>query len=96
MTTVSFDVSALGAFPAAHSRRAADRCPARHLAMPGGLPKLIGEAALTVMHAVPSLLAGVHADGGDGLQKIKDVVMLTGGEALPGELAEACVLMAAR
>ena len=44
--------------------------------------------AAYVMQATPTLWQALLADGGDGLQKIKDVVMLTGGEALPGELAD--------
>ena len=51
------------------------------------LARTIGASGATVMQATPTLWQTLLADGGDALPDLKGLVMLTGGEPLPGELA---------
>ena len=51
------------------------------------LAKTIGATGATVMQATPTLWQTLLAEGGAHLPDLKGLAMLTGGEALPGELA---------
>ena len=53
------------------------------------LARTIGASGATVMQATPTLWQTLLADGGAELSALQGLVMLTGGEALPGELARA-------
>ena len=89
VTTIGFDIAALelylpllgGASIAMTSRETVQDAQA--------LARTIGESGATVMQATPTLWQTLLADGGDELPDLKGLVMLTGGEPLPGELARA-------
>ena len=89
VTTIGFDIAALelylpllgGASIVLTSRDTVQDAQA--------LAKTIGESGATVMQATPTLWQTLMADGGDTLPDLKGLAMLTGGEALPGELARA-------
>ena len=51
------------------------------------LAKTLGESRATVMQATPTLWQTLMAEGGERLPDLTGLVMLTGGEPLPGELA---------
>ena len=51
------------------------------------LARTIGASGATVMQATPTLWQTLIAEGGEHLPDLKGLAMLTGGEALPGELA---------
>jgi non-ribosomal peptide synthetase component F len=53
------------------------------------LARTIGASRATVMQATPTLWQSLMADGCAHLPDLKGLAMLTGGEALPGELARA-------
>ncbi|WP_346115243.1 amino acid adenylation domain-containing protein, partial [Nonomuraea maheshkhaliensis] len=83
VTTVSFDIAALELFLPLVSGARVVLAARETVREPGALLELVGERGATVMQAVPSLWRAL-LDAGEWP---RDVRMLVGGEALPGELA---------
>src|SRR5262245_5702106 len=89
VTTIGFDIAALELYlPLLHGACAVI-APRETVQDAQALARHIGETGATVMQATPTLWQSLLSDGGAALPDLKDLTMLTGGEALSGELARA-------
>jgi amino acid adenylation domain-containing protein len=87
VTTIGFDIAALELYLPLVGGAAVVLTPRATVQDARALTRTIGVSRATVMQATPTLWQMLLADGGPGLSNLHGLVMLTGGEALPGELA---------
>src|SRR5436190_4346558 len=87
VTTIGFDIAALELYLPLIGGASIVIVPRDTVQDAQALAKTIGMSGATVMQATPTLWQTLLAEGGADLPDLKGLAMLTGGEALPGELA---------
>ena len=87
VTTIGFDIAALELYLPLLGGASIVIVPRETVQDAQALARTIGATGATVMQATPTLWQTLLAEGGEHLPDLKGLAMLTGGEALPGELA---------
>ena len=89
VTTIGFDIAALELYLPLLCGACAVIAPRETVQDTQALARHIAESRATVMQATPTLWQSLLSDSGAALPDLKGLTMLTGGEALSGELARA-------
>ena len=88
VTTIGFDIAALELYLPLLGGASIVIAPRETVQDAQALARTIGASRATVMQATPTLWQTLHAPtAASTLPDLKGLAMLTGGEALPGELA---------
>ena len=89
VTTIGFDIAALELYLPLLRGACAVIAPRETVQDARALARHIAKTHATVMQATPTLWQSLLSESGDALPDLKGLTMLTGGEALSGELARA-------
>ena len=95
VTTIGFDIAALELYLPLLRGACAVIAPRETVQDAQALARHIAKTRATVMQATPTLWQSLLSESGDALPDLKGLTMLTGGEALSGELARALRIAAA-